>query len=102
LAGESAGCGARTLMRVMRPSAGEKLLFCAARRLCARWVEHRKQTAQGRTHLSARHDRVEHPMLEEKFSALKILRKICSSGLLRHSPTGEANQCARLRKIQVT
>ena len=65
-------------------------------------MKHRKQAREGGAHLAALHDRIEHPMREEEFRALKIGRKILAGGLLGHPPAREADQRAGLGKVEVT
>ena len=64
-------------------------------------MKHRKQSCEGGAHLAALHDRVEHPMREEKFRALKIRRKILTGGLFGHSAPGEADQRAGLGNVEI-
>src|SRR5437667_12147181 len=53
------------------------------------------------SHLSTMHDRVEHPMFQKKFAALKTRRKLLPDCLFNDSGAGETNQSSRLGNIEI-
>jgi hypothetical protein len=57
-------------------------------------MKHRNEARQNGAHLTALHNRVEHPMREEKLRALKIGGKILAGGLLGYPSSGEPDQSA--------
>ena len=60
-----------------------------------------KRSRDGAFHFAAIDDEVEHPVLEEKLTALKSLGQLLANRLLDDARAGEANQRSRLRDVQI-
>src|SRR5438132_14284932 len=68
---------------------------------CLRVCEEAKKSSDGRFHLGACRDDVDHAVFDEELRALESVRKCLTDGLLDHSRSGEPDERLRLRQIEI-
>src|SRR6476619_3934272 len=88
----------------MRPRPGRMPEPCSESSHCSAGLvatEELQEAGEGRLHLGAGRDQVDHPMLDEKLGALETFRESLADRLLDDARPGESDERLRLGDVEV-